>query len=194
MPFYLTTPLAPTLFSVFAFHHRRLPFIIGICTPSIRCLCNTSSFHPCMHWKGLRLLSSLRAQETSYCTTFTQSLLWASSGKKLLLLAPVVLLQYLVGSRVLLHNLRMPSCNFCSPDFSIFLAYVWQQLILSQHLSSQNRVPIFIPLLYFSFIIRVFINSPFVKLQSPNLTSLEKSPLHQILKYTEPNCSLVSSC
>jgi hypothetical protein len=29
----------------------------------------------------------------------------------------------------------VPSCNFCSPDFSLFLVYVWQQLILSQHLS-----------------------------------------------------------
>jgi hypothetical protein len=47
---------------------------------------------------------------------------------------------------------------------------------------SQNRVPICIPLLYFSSIIRVFINSPIEKLQSPNLISLEKSPLHQILK------------
>jgi len=37
------------------------------------------------------------------------------------------------------------------------------------------------PLLYFSSIIRVFINSPIEKSQSPNLTSLEKSPLHQIL-------------
>ena len=54
---------------------------------------------------------------------------------------------------------------------------------------SQNRVPIFIPLLYFSSIIRVFINSPLEKLQSPNLASLEKSPLHQILDHTEPNCS-----
>jgi hypothetical protein len=58
---------------------------------------------------------------------------------------------------------------------------------------SQNRVPIFILLLYFSSIIRVFINSPLEKSQSPNLTSLEKSPLHQILEHTEPNCSLVSS-
>ena len=54
---------------------------------------------------------------------------------------------------------------------------------------SQNRVPIFIPLLYFSSIIRVFINSPLEKPQSPNLTFLEKSPLHQILDHTEPNCS-----
>jgi len=60
---------------------------------------------------------------------------------------------------------------------------------------SQNRVSIFISLLYFSFIIRVFINSPFEKSQSPNLTSLEKSPLHQILEHTKPNCSFVpSSC
>jgi hypothetical protein len=60
---------------------------------------------------------------------------------------------------------------------------------------SQNRVPIFIPLLYSSSIIRVFINSPLEKSQSPNLTSLKKSPLHQILDHTEPNCSFVlSSC
>jgi len=58
---------------------------------------------------------------------------------------------------------------------------------------SQNRVPIFIPLLYFSSIIRVFINSPLEKSRSSNLTSLEKSPLHQILEPSEPNCSLVSS-
>jgi hypothetical protein len=60
---------------------------------------------------------------------------------------------------------------------------------------SQNRMPIFIPLLYFSSIIKVLIYSPFEKSQSPNLTSLEKSPLHQILEHTEPNCSLMpSSC
>jgi hypothetical protein len=46
------------------------PFIIGDRTPSIRCFCNSSSFHPCMHWKGLRLLSLSRAQKTSCCTTF----------------------------------------------------------------------------------------------------------------------------
>ena len=54
---------------------------------------------------------------------------------------------------------------------------------------SQNRMPIFISLLYFSSIIRVFINSPLEKSQSSNLTSLEKSSLHQILDHTEPNCS-----
>jgi len=60
---------------------------------------------------------------------------------------------------------------------------------------NQNRVPIFISLLYFSSINRVFINSTLEKSQSPNLTSLEKSPLHQILEHMKPNCSLVpSSC
>ena len=54
---------------------------------------------------------------------------------------------------------------------------------------SQNRMSIFIPLLYLSSIIRVFINSPLEKSQSSNLTSLEKSSLHQILDHTEPNCS-----
>jgi hypothetical protein len=60
---------------------------------------------------------------------------------------------------------------------------------------SQNRVLILIPLLYFSSIIKVFINSLLEKSQSQNLTSLEKSPLHQILEHMEPNCSFVpSSC
>ena len=54
---------------------------------------------------------------------------------------------------------------------------------------SQNRVLIFIPLLYFSSIIRVVINSPIENSQTPNLPFLEKSPLHQILDHTEPNCS-----
>jgi len=121
VPFYLTAPPTPTLFGFFAFHHRRSPFITGVCTPSIRCFCNSSSFHPSIHWKGLRLLSSSRAQETFCCTTF-HSLCYELHLETLFLLAPVVLLQYLL--RVLLHNLRVPSCNFCSPDFSLFLAYV----------------------------------------------------------------------
>ena len=35
-------------------------------------------------------------------------------------------------------TIYVPSCNFYSSDFSIFLAYVWQQLILSQHLSKSK--------------------------------------------------------
>ena len=121
----LIAPPTPTLFGVFAFHNRRSPFITGVCTPSIRCLCNNLSFHPCMHWKGPRLLSSSRAHETSCCTQLLHSLYSELHLGKLLLLAPIVSLQYLVESRVLLHNLHVPSCNFCSPDFSLFLAYVW---------------------------------------------------------------------
>jgi len=44
MPFCLTTPPTPTLFGVFAFQHRRSPFITGAWTPSIRCLYNSSLF------------------------------------------------------------------------------------------------------------------------------------------------------
>ena len=73
------------------------PFIGG-CTPLIRCFCNSSSFHPCMHWKCPRLLPLSRAQETSCCTTFSHSLYSELHLGTLLLLAPIVSLQYLVGS------------------------------------------------------------------------------------------------
>jgi len=88
-PFWLTAPPTPTLFGVFAFQHIWSPFITGVCTPSIRCLYNSSSFHPCMYWKDLRLLSSSRAQETSCCTT-SNSLCSELHLGTLLLLAPVV--------------------------------------------------------------------------------------------------------
>jgi hypothetical protein len=64
VPFCLTAPPTPTLFGVFAFHHRRLPFITGVCTPSIRCLCNSSLsilacigkvFACCLHQEHKRL-------------------------------------------------------------------------------------------------------------------------------------------
>jgi hypothetical protein len=135
----LTAPPTPTLSGVFAFHHRRSPFITGFCTPSIRWFCNSSSFHPCMHWKGPRLLPLSRAHETSCCTTsYTLSLLWASSGNSSSPCTCCLITVTCWILRVLLHNLRVPSCNFCSPDFPLFLAYVWQQLILSQHLSKSK--------------------------------------------------------
>ena len=64
MPFCLTAPPTPTLFGVFALHHRRSPFITGICTPSIRCLYNNSLsnlacigkvFACCLHQEHKRL-------------------------------------------------------------------------------------------------------------------------------------------
>jgi hypothetical protein len=190
-PFCLTAPPTPTLFGVFTFH-RRSPFITGVCTPSIRCLYNSSSFHPCMHWKGLRLLFSLRAQETSIVHNFSQSLLWASSGNTS---SPctcclIVVPRWITGT---------PAQSMCPRAISILQISPYSLLMFDSSSSchntyqSQNRVSIFNPLLYLSSIIRVFINSPFEKSQSPNLTSLEKSPLYQILEYTKPNCSFMSS-
>ena len=82
----------------------------------------------------------------------------------LLLLASVVLLQYLVGSYGY-------SCTIfvCSRAISVLQISPYFLLMFDSSSSyhntcpSQNRVPIFIPLLYFSSIIRVFINSPFEK-------------------------------
>ena len=169
-----------------------LPFIIGGRTSLIWCFCNSSSFHPCMHWKGPRLLPLSRAQETSCCTTFSHSLCSELHLGTLLLLAPIVSLQYLVGSYGY-------SCtiSLCPRAISVLQISPYSLLMFDSSSSchntcpSQNRVPIFIPLLYSSSIIKVFINSPLEKSQSPNLTSLEKSPLHQILEPSEPNCSLV---
>jgi len=98
MPFCLTAPPTPTLFGVFAFHHRWSPFITGVSTPSIRCLYNSSSFHPCMHWKGPHMLTLSRAQETSCCTQLLHSLYSEFHLRTFLLFAPVVSLQYLIGS------------------------------------------------------------------------------------------------
>jgi len=101
----------------------------------------------------------------------------------LLLLAPVVSLQYLVGSFGYFCTISV-----CPRAISVLQISPYSLLMFNSSSSchntylSQNRVPICIPLLYFSSIIRVFINSPIEKLQSPNLISLEKSPLHQILK------------
>ena len=88
------------------------------------------------------------------------------------------------------------SSDVCSSDLIFVLQISPYSLLMFDSSSSchntypsQNRVPIFIPLLYFSSIIKVFINYPLEKSQSPNLASLEKSPLHQILDHAEPNCS-----
>jgi len=48
MPFCLTAPPTPTLFSVFAFHHRRLPCITGICTPP-QLGASSTAFFPSLH-------------------------------------------------------------------------------------------------------------------------------------------------
>jgi hypothetical protein len=162
-PFCLSAPPTPTLFGVFAFHHKQSPFNTGVCTPSIRCLYNSSSFHPCMHRKGLRLLSSSRAQETSCCTNFN-NLCSELHLRILFLLVSVVSLQYLVGSYGY-------SCTIsvCPHAISVLQISPYSLLMFDSSSSchnicpSQNRVSIFIPLLYVSSIIRVFINSPLKK-------------------------------
>jgi hypothetical protein len=62
--FCLTAPPTSTAFGVFAFQHRRLPFIIGVFTPSIRCFYNNSLsilacigkvFACCLHQEHKRL-------------------------------------------------------------------------------------------------------------------------------------------
>ena len=113
------------------------PFIIGGCTPSIRCLCNSSLsilvcigkvFACCHHQEHKRL---------HVVQLFTQSLLWASSGNSSspctcrLITIPRWILW------VLLHNLYA-IMQFLFSRFSLFLAYVWQQLILSQHTSKSK--------------------------------------------------------
>jgi len=79
-PFCLTAPPTPTLFGVFAFHHRRLPCITGICTPSIRCFYNSSLsiltcigkvFACCLHQEHKRLLLY-----TTFHTVSTLSFIW----------------------------------------------------------------------------------------------------------------------
>jgi hypothetical protein len=194
-PFCLTTPPTPTLFGVFASHHRRSPFNTGVCTPSIRCLYNSSLsilacirkvFACCLHQehKRLHIVQTLTVSALSFIWEHFFSLHLLSHYSTSLdptgtpAQSPCALVQFLF-SRFSPYSLLMfdssSSCHNTCP--------------------SQNRVPIFIPLLYSSSIIRVFINSSLEKSQSPNLTSLEKSPLHQILDHTEPNCSLVpSSC
>jgi len=155
------------------------PFIIGGRTPLIKCLYNNLCFHPCMHWKGPRMLSSSRAQETSCCTTFhtvsTLSFIWE-------LFFSLDLSSHYNTSLDLTGTPAQSLCalvQFLSPDFSLFFAFMFDNNSSCHNTyPSQNRVSIFISLLYFSSIIKVFIKSPFEKSQSLNLTFLEKSPLH----------------
>jgi len=194
--FYLTAPPTPTLFGVFAFHHRRLPFITGVCTPSIRCLCNSSLsiiacigkvFACCLYQEHKRL----PVVQPSHIVS-ALSFIWEHFFS-------LHLLSHYSTSLDPTGTPAQSPCALVQFLFSRFLPIPCLCLTAAHPVTTpvqvKNRVPIFIPLLYSSSIIRVFINSPIEKSQSPNLTSLEKSPLHQILDHTEPNYSLVpSSC
>jgi hypothetical protein len=152
----LTAPPTPTLFGVFAFH-RWLPFITGVHTPSIRCFYNSSlSILECigkvfacwLHQEHKRLpvvqlLHIVSALSFIWEHFFSLHLLSHYSTRWILW--------------VLLHNLHMPSCNLCSPDSPYSLFMFDSSSSCHNICPSQNRVPIFIPLLYFSSIIRVFI-------------------------------------
>jgi hypothetical protein len=195
MPFCLTAPPTPTLFGVFAFHHRRSPFITGVCTPSIRCFYNSSLsilacigkvFACCLHQEHKRLpvVQTLTVSALSFIWEHFFSLHLLSHYSTSLdpmgtpAQSPCALVQFLFSRFLPIPCLRLTAAHPVITPVQV-----------------KNRVPIFIPLLYSSSIIRVFISSPLEKSQSPNLTSLEKSPLHQILEPLEPNCSLVpSSC
>jgi len=193
--FCLTAPPTPTLFGVFAFHHRRSPFITGVCTPPIRCLCNSSLsilacigkvFACCLHQEHKRLpvVQTLTVSALSFIWEHFFSLHLLSHYSTSLdptgtpAQSPCALVQFLFSRFLPIPCLCLTAAHPVTTPVQV-----------------KNRVSIFIPLLYSSSIIRVFINSPIEKSQSPNLTSLEKSPLHQILEPSEPNCSFApSSC
>jgi len=177
-PFCLIAPPTPTLFDVFAFHRRWSPFITSVCTPSIKCLYNNSLsilacigkvFACCLHQEHKRLP----------VVQPLHSLCFKLHLRTLLFLAHVVSLQYLIGSYGY-------SCTIsvCPRAISVLQISPYSLLMFDSSSSchntcpSQNRMPIFISLLYFSSIIMVLINSPLEKSQLSNLTSLEKSPLH----------------
>jgi len=171
------------------------PFIIGGCTPSIRCLCNSSLsilvcigkvFACCLHQEHKRL-----HVVHNFYTISALSFIWE-------LFFSLHLLSHF--STLLDHGYSC-TISVCPRAISVLQISPYSLFMFDSSSSchntcpSQNRMSIFISLLYFSSIIKVFINSTLEKSQSPNLTSLEKSPLHQILEFMEPNCSFVlSSC
>jgi hypothetical protein len=93
------------------------------------------SFHPCMHWKGLRLLSSLRAQETSCCTNFNSLCSELHLGTPLRL-APGVSLQYLVGSYGYLCTISV-----CHRAISVLQISPYSLLMFDSSSSCHNTCP-----------------------------------------------------
>jgi len=135
MPFFLIAPPTPTLFGVFAFHHRRSSFIPGVCTPSIRCLCNNSLsilacigkvFTCCLHQEHKRL-----PVVQLFHTVSALSFIWE-------LFFSLHLLSHYSTSLDPTGTPAQSPCALVQFLFSKFLPilcfYVWQQLILSQHL------------------------------------------------------------
>jgi len=146
------------------------PFIIDGCTPLTRCLCNSSLsilvcigkvFACCLHQEHKRL-----HVVHSFYTISALSFIWE-------LFFSLHLLSHFSTS--LDHGY---SCTISVCPRAIYVLQISPYSLLMFDSSSschnicpsQNRMPIFISLLYFSSIIRVFINSTLEKSQSPNLT------------------------
>ena len=150
VPFCLTTPPTPTLFGVFAFH-RRSPFITSICTPSIRCLFNSSLyilecigkvFACCLHQEHKRL-SDVQLLH-SLCSKLHLGTPF--------LFAPVVSLQYLIGSYGYFCTISV--CHHAISVLQIspyFLLKFDSSSSCHNTCPSQNRVPIFIFFAVFLF-------------------------------------------
>ena len=163
MPFCLTAPPTPTLFGVFAFHHRRLPCITGICTPSIRCFYNSSLsiltcigkvFARCLHQEHKRL-----SVVNNFYTVSALSFIWENFFS----------LHLLSHYSTSLDHGYSCTISMCPRAISVLQISPYSLLMFDSSSNchntypSQNRMPIFIPLLYFSSIIKVLINSPFEK-------------------------------
>jgi len=174
----VTAPPTPTLFGVFAFQHKRPPFITVFSPPQLGA--STTAHLSILACIGKVFACCLQQEHKRLPVVHPlHSLCFELHLGTLLLLALVVSLQYLIRSYGY-------SCTIFVCPRTIYVLQISPYSLLMFDSSSschntypsQNRVPIFIPLLYFSFIIRIFINSPLEKSQSLNLTSLKKSPLH----------------
>jgi hypothetical protein len=194
MPFCLTALPTPTLFGVFVFHHRRLLCITGICTPSIRCFYNSSlSILTCIGKVFACYLyqEHKRLPVVQTLTVSALSFIWEHFFS----------LHLLSHYNTFLNHGYFCTISVCPRAISVLQISSYSLLMFDSSLScyntcpSQNRVPIFYPLAVFLFHYQGLHQFSLKKSKSPNLTSLEKSPLHQILEHTEPNSSLVSlSC
>jgi len=146
-------------------HHLSLvssPFIKGGCTPSIKCLYNSSlsilacigKVFACCLYQEHKWLPVVH----NFYTISALSFIWE-------LLFSLHLLSHFSTS---LNHEYSYTISVCPRAISVLQISPYSLLMFDSSSSchntcpSQNRVPIFISLLYFSSIIRVFINSPLI--------------------------------
>jgi hypothetical protein len=191
----LSAPPTPTLFGVFAFQHRRSPFITGVCTPSIRCLCNSSLsilacigkvFACCLHQEHKRLpvVQTLTVSALSFIWEHFFSLhLLSHYSTSLdptgtLAQSPCALVQFFLSRFLPIPCLCLTAAHPVTTPIQVKIGC-----------QSLSPCCISLPLSGSSSILPLRNHSHRIKLL------LEKSPLHQILEHMEPNCSFVpSSC